>query len=166
VGWGVRRKRSPSVAAVRRSRRRASALQRRIVARVHRLRQIRLLVVGPELADVAVDFDGGIDQLAVLALDLADEDVADNVAEMIEMEGAARRVGERNGAQRAPTFAVRCVGWESMRSAWRFAGTATRRPIRHTNVVFDQHGVIRRFDIAIAHELERSAEPIEVSETI
>ena len=71
-----------------------SALQRRIVARVDRLRQEPLLVVGPELADVRVGLDRRVDELAVLALAAADVEVADDVAEMVEVERPARRVGE------------------------------------------------------------------------
>src|SRR5579883_2180867 len=75
-------------------------LHGRGVARVDRRRQIFLLVVGPELADVGVGLDDGVDELAVLALDLADEHVADDVAQVVEVEGAARRVSERHRAER------------------------------------------------------------------
>src|SRR5208282_4202140 len=68
------------------------ALQWRIVARIDGLRQILRLVIGPELADVGVSLDDGVDELVPLALDLADEDVADDVAQMVEAEGAARRI--------------------------------------------------------------------------
>ena len=36
----------------------------------------------------------GVDELAVLLLDLADEDVADDVAVIVEVDRPARRVGE------------------------------------------------------------------------
>src|SRR5262249_17272314 len=75
-----------------------SALQRRIVARVDRLRQEPLLVVGPELADVRVGLDRRVDELAVLALAAPDVEVADHVAEMIEAERSARRVREVDAA--------------------------------------------------------------------
>src|SRR3954463_12387081 len=55
-------------------------LRRRIVARVDRLRQELLLVVGPELADIRVGLDHRVDELATFALALADEDVADRIA--------------------------------------------------------------------------------------
>src|SRR5215831_15559684 len=45
-----------------------SALERRIVPRVDRLRQEPFLVEGPELADVLIGLDRHIDQLAVFAL--------------------------------------------------------------------------------------------------
>src|SRR5215468_10039459 len=78
----------------------ASALERRIVARVDRLRQEPLLVVGPELADVLVGLDRRVDELAVLALAAPDVGVADDVAEMVEVERPARRVGEADAAHR------------------------------------------------------------------
>src|SRR6266851_5550998 len=71
-----------------------SALQRRIVARVHRLRQEPLLVVGPELADFWIRLDRGVDELAALALGTPNVEGPHDVAEMIERERAARRVGE------------------------------------------------------------------------
>src|SRR5438128_1390077 len=74
-----------------------SALHRRVVARIDRLRQKLFLVVGPELADVMVGLDGLVPELeAVLGAflaELADVEVADHVAEVIELERAARRVG-------------------------------------------------------------------------
>src|SRR5215470_11139426 len=78
----------------------ASALERREVARVDRLRQEPLLVVGPELADVLVGLDRRVDELAVLALAAADVEVADDVAEMIEVERSARRIREVDAAHR------------------------------------------------------------------
>src|SRR5713101_7274445 len=76
-----------------------SALQRRIVARVHRLRQEPLLVVGPELADLGIRLDRGVDE--AIALPLAPPDVvgAHHVAEPVEGEGAARRVGQGDASQ-------------------------------------------------------------------
>src|SRR5262245_50769114 len=49
-----------------------SALERRIVARVHGLREEPLLVVGPELADLWIRLDRGVDQPVALALAAAD----------------------------------------------------------------------------------------------
>src|SRR6266542_4445782 len=66
-----------------------SALQRWIVARVHRLRQEPLLVVGPELADLGIRLDRGVDE--AIALPLAPPDV--------EGEGAARRIGQGDASQ-------------------------------------------------------------------
>ena len=70
--------------------------RRRVIACVDRLRQERLLVIGPELADVRVGLDHRVDESAVLALAFADEDVADDIAEMIETNWPARRIGEGN----------------------------------------------------------------------
>src|SRR5262245_24650669 len=77
-----------------------SALQRRVVTRVDRLRQEPLLVIGPELAHVRIGLDRRVDELVALALGAAYVEAADDVAEVIEMERPARRVGERYGAQR------------------------------------------------------------------
>src|SRR5262245_20584780 len=86
--------------ALSRGRRRRSALERWIVALVHRLREEPLLVVRPELAHVLVRLDRGVDELVALPLAAADVERADDVAEMVEAERAARRIGERYGPQR------------------------------------------------------------------
>src|SRR5260370_32773204 len=67
----------------------------RIVARVNRIGQKFVLGIGPELADVRVALDHRIDELPVLALAFANEDVADDVAEVVELDRPAPRVGER-----------------------------------------------------------------------
>src|SRR5215831_8093452 len=77
-----------------------SAFQRRIIARIDRLGEEPLFVIGPELADVAIGLDDDVDQLVTFSLAAADEDVADDIAEMVEMESTARRVGQRDGPQR------------------------------------------------------------------
>src|SRR5215467_3353211 len=64
-------------------------LRRRIVAPVDFFRQEALLVIGPELADIRVGLDNGIDELSAFALALADEDIADNVAIAVETHRAA-----------------------------------------------------------------------------
>src|SRR5258708_4631718 len=83
-----------------RSRGSASALQRRIVARVDRLREEPLLVVRPELAHVRIRLDRRIDELVALALAAPDVEGPDDVAQVVEVERTARRVRERHGAQR------------------------------------------------------------------
>src|ERR1019366_6000705 len=62
----------------------------------NRIGEERLLVVSPELAHAGIGLDHGIDRLAGLHLALADKDVADHVAEMVELHRAARCVGERH----------------------------------------------------------------------
>src|SRR5215510_6908268 len=69
-------------------------LRRRIIARIDRLRQEPLLVVGPELTDIRVGLDDGIDELSALALALADKDVADDIAVAVEANRPARRVDQ------------------------------------------------------------------------
>src|SRR2546422_952399 len=77
-----------------------SALQRRIVTRVHGLSQEPLLVVRPELAHFGIGLDGRVDQLVALLLHAADVEASDDVAEVIEAERPPRGVGERHAAQR------------------------------------------------------------------
>src|SRR5262249_16261341 len=72
-----------------------SGLQWRVVARIDRLRQEFRFVVGPELADVVVFLDGLVDDAVAGLFHAADVEGADDVAEMIELDRAARRVGER-----------------------------------------------------------------------
>src|SRR6266571_1646154 len=79
---------------------RRSGLQRRIVARVDRLREKPLLVVGPELAHVRIGLDRRVDELVALPLAFPDIEVPDDVAEVVEVERPARRIGELHGAQR------------------------------------------------------------------
>src|SRR5215475_8207689 len=75
-------------------------LRRRIVARIDRLRQEPLLVIGPELADIRVGLDDGVDELSAFALAFADEDITNNVAVAVEANRAARRVEQRYVVQR------------------------------------------------------------------
>src|SRR5450631_259590 len=74
--------------------------RRRIVARVDRVREKRFLVVGPELADVRIGLDHRIHELSALALAPADENVTDDVAVLVELDRAPRRVGQRHLVQR------------------------------------------------------------------
>src|SRR5580692_13046580 len=78
--------------------------QRRIIARIDRMREVFLLRPIPELADVLVGLDGLVPDLepvfGALGADLADVEVADDVAEMVELERPARRVGQADRFQR------------------------------------------------------------------
>src|SRR2546425_11189849 len=58
--------------------------RRREVARVHRVLQELLRVVGPELAHVGIGVDHAVHQAPSLALTLADLAVADHVAEFVD----------------------------------------------------------------------------------
>src|SRR5215813_14306991 len=71
-------------------------LGRGIVARVDGVRQELLLVIGPELADVWILLDHRVHQILALALALTNDDVADGVAILVELDRSARRVGERD----------------------------------------------------------------------
>src|SRR6187551_1825364 len=81
-----------------------SALERRIVARIDRLLEELLLVVGPELADVVVGLDRLVPVLQAvfgpLLAKLPDVEVANHVAEMVELDRSARRVGEVDAPHR------------------------------------------------------------------
>src|SRR6201986_1015745 len=77
-----------------------SGLLRWVIARIDWLRQKPLLNVGPKLTDVLIGLYRRIDQLAVFLFATANEEVANNVAEMIEVEFAARPAGQRTGAAR------------------------------------------------------------------
>src|SRR5215510_13994507 len=61
----------------------------REVPRIHRVLQELVRLVRPELAHVRVGVDHPVHQPALLALDLADVDVADHVAVLVELHGAA-----------------------------------------------------------------------------
>src|SRR5262249_44071017 len=67
-------------------------LCRRVVARINRGLQELVLLIGPELADVGIGLDHRVDVSPVLLLDLADVDVADHVAELVEPHRAAQGV--------------------------------------------------------------------------
>src|SRR6266513_6228296 len=77
----------------------ASALQRRVIARIDRLGQKPLLVIGPELAHVPIGLDRRVDQLVALPVAPPDVEIADDVAEAVEVKRPARGIGERHAAQ-------------------------------------------------------------------
>src|SRR5262249_45412656 len=79
---------------------RFSALERRIVARVDRLRQEPFRIVGPELAHLRIDLHDGVFHLAVLLDHSADGHVGDDIAVVVEADRAARRIGELNRSHR------------------------------------------------------------------
>src|SRR5262249_15794043 len=87
-----------------------SRFDRWVVPGVDGPRQEPLPRVGPELGHVRIGVDGGIDELAALLLAAADVEGAHHVAEVIEGEGSAGRVGERYRAQgpyeRVPVFGL------------------------------------------------------------
>src|ERR671938_297065 len=89
----LRRPPSPAVRERVKGEAQSSALYGRVVARIDRLRQEPFLVIGPKLTDIGIGLDRRVDQLAVLFLAPPDVDVADDIAEMVEMERPARAVG-------------------------------------------------------------------------
>src|SRR5262245_41662998 len=71
-----------------------SRFERRVITRVHRLRQEPLLVIRPELAHFRVRLDRGVDQLVALLLATPDVEAPDDVAKVVEGERPARGVDE------------------------------------------------------------------------
>src|ERR1051325_3342980 len=82
----------------------SSRLERRVIARIDRLREELLLVVSPEMTDVVV----GLYRLVPIRqavfgaffAKLADIEIADHVAEVVELDRSARRVGQADPAHR------------------------------------------------------------------
>src|SRR5215469_10184727 len=56
-----------------------SGFQRRIIARIDRLREEPVLLISPELAHILIGLDNFVDELAVLFFDPANVDVADDI---------------------------------------------------------------------------------------
>src|SRR5580700_989249 len=82
-----------------------SALRQRwIIARVDRMRQKFLFGPSPELADILIGLDDLVPEFEAVfgAFRPAapDIEVADDVAEAVELERSARRVGQSDGAER------------------------------------------------------------------
>src|SRR6266850_129402 len=115
-----------------------SALERRKVPRVHRLREEPLLLVRPELAHLGIRLDRRVDQLVALALGAPDVEVPDVVAQVIEAQRPARRVGERDRPQRlADRVAV-----------FGFAAQLLQRRLRH-HAVDVETGRVEAGDVAV-----------------
>src|SRR3989442_8759174 len=80
---------------------RASAVSAgREVARVHRILQIIVRLVGPELRHVGERVDDRVLQTVAHLLDLAYVNVLDRVAEVVEANRPPRRVGQVGLAKR------------------------------------------------------------------
>src|SRR5690348_11829577 len=73
---------------------RLGVAQRRVLAAVLRASDEGLGIVFPELADVFVRRHGRVDELAVLPLDLADVDVQDRLAVLVQAQRAHRAAVE------------------------------------------------------------------------
>src|SRR5207249_5665360 len=79
----------------------SAARARWVVARVHGIFQVLLGPVRPELGDVRKGMDHRVLEAATHPLDLAHVDVLDRVAEVVEPDGTAGRVGEIGAAKRS-----------------------------------------------------------------
>src|SRR5262249_31790932 len=71
----------------------------RRVAAIDWVREELLLVVGPELAYVRIRLDHGVDELPRLTLAPADEDIADDVSVLVELDRTTRGIGQRHLVQ-------------------------------------------------------------------
>src|SRR5499427_5036854 len=118
-----------------------SALQRRIVARVDRLREKPLLVVGPELADLWIRLDGRVDEPVALPLAASDIEVADHIAEVVEAERPARGIGERHAPQ----------GLDELFAVVRLPARLLEGGLRHHSVDVEPGGVGPRDVAVLAH---------------
>src|SRR5215470_13432277 len=115
-----------------------SALQRRVVARVHRLSQEPLLVVGPELAHVGVGLDRGVDELIALALAAPDVEGAHHVPQVVEAERPPRGIGQRHRPKR-PVERLAVLG---------LAARLLERRLRHLAVDVEA-GRVEARDVAV-----------------
>src|SRR5262245_48696560 len=82
----------------------SAVLAGREVAIVDGLLEELFRLVLPELRHVGKDVDHRVPQLPVLLLDLADVDVLDGVAVVVELDGAPRRVGDRDFPESGKEF--------------------------------------------------------------
>src|SRR4249920_246693 len=126
-------------------------LERRVVARIDRLRQELLLVVSPELADVVVGLHGFVPEaqtvLGALFAQLPDVEVANHVAKMIELDRAAWRVSQVDRPHRCHQLGL-------------VAGVAVERleaGFNHLAVNVEQAGILARNGIEILqHSLDEA----------
>src|SRR5579875_1665970 len=95
------RGKQPTAGSVKRG---SAALQRRIIARVDRMREELLFRPRPELAHVLVGLDRLVPELetvfGALLLQAADVKRADHVVQMVELDGPSRRVGQAHRLER------------------------------------------------------------------
>src|SRR5262249_47421977 len=74
----------------------ASGFDRREVSRINPCFEGPFVSLSPELAHVRVGLDCRIDELATGFLALADVEVSNGIPEMIKLDRAARRIGQRH----------------------------------------------------------------------
>src|ERR1700726_2287099 len=121
---------------------RSALRQWRIIARIDRVREVFLLRPIPELTDVLVGLDGLVPDLepvfGALGADLADVEVADDVAEMVELERPAWRVGETDRSQRRHELLF-ILG----------VGARLQRRFDHLAIDIEQPGVLARYGVVI-----------------
>src|ERR1700752_1390896 len=79
--------------------------QWRIIARIDRMREIFLFRPRPELTDILIGFDGLVPELqpifGAFGANTSNVEIPDHVAEVIEFQRAARRIGQIDRPQRA-----------------------------------------------------------------
>src|SRR5215467_8201434 len=78
--------------------------QRRIIARIDRVREIFLLRPGPELADIVISLDRLVPQLqavfGAVGAEPPNVESPDHIAEVIEFQRTARGFGQTDGPER------------------------------------------------------------------
>src|SRR5262245_21748129 len=74
----------------------ASGFDRRVIAGIDRLLEEFLFVVSPELAYGMIGLDRLVDEFSVRLFEVADKEIPDDVAETVEFDRPARRIGERD----------------------------------------------------------------------
>src|SRR5580700_4429287 len=121
----------------------ASALRQwRIIARIDRVREVFLLRPIPELADVLVGLDGLVPEFQAVfgafGANAADVEIADHVAEMIELERPARRVGEAHRLERRHELLL--VGGVAGRLQRRFD---------HLAIDIEQPRILARYGVVV-----------------
>src|SRR2546421_7768160 len=68
-------------------------LRRRIIARINGVLQELGLVIGPELRDIGISLDHGIDQSPVGFCHFADVDISNRITKLVELDDAPDRLG-------------------------------------------------------------------------
>src|SRR5882724_7734320 len=92
---------------------------RRVIPGIHGILQECGLVIGPELADIRIGLDDGIDQASIAPCNLANIDVADHIAELIEFDEPAHRLHVVAADRRHQRLLVLRVGVDGLERCFR-----------------------------------------------
>src|SRR5713226_7628487 len=135
-----------------------AGLAGRVVAVVDRQLEVLLRLVGPELRDRREGVDDRVLQLAALALHLADVDVLDRVAPLVELQRPARGVGDLDLAERGhELLALLHVAADQLRGLVdpaRARVTGLREVRRHLAILL----AVVRHELPVGRRVDRGAE--------